>query len=76
MMAAEYRDALKRRKRPTPANPALHPSTMVFLHRAAKGNENPTTAWESGSRVWSPDGPRKRFTSDLLARHGIQFDPF
>ena len=54
----------------------MRASTMVFLHRVIKNKENPAVAWESVTRVWSPDGPWKRLALSQLAKHGIEFDPF
>jgi protein tyrosine phosphatase (PTP) superfamily phosphohydrolase (DUF442 family) len=54
----------------------MRASTMVFLHRVIANKENPATAWEAVTRVWSPQGPWKRLTQELLAKHGIPFDPF
>jgi hypothetical protein len=49
---------------------------LVFLHRVIKDNENPAAAWESVTRVWSPDGSWKRLAQAQLAKHGIKFDLF
>lgn len=54
----------------------LRASTMVFLHRVINGKEDPSAAWESVTRVWSPEGPWKHLTMAQLAKHGITFDPF
>jgi protein tyrosine phosphatase (PTP) superfamily phosphohydrolase (DUF442 family) len=54
----------------------MRASTMVFLHRVIKDKVDPALAWESVTRVWSPEGPWKRLTLAQLARHGIKFDPF
>jgi protein tyrosine phosphatase (PTP) superfamily phosphohydrolase (DUF442 family) len=54
----------------------MRASTMVFLYRAIKNKENPAIAWESVTRVWSPEGPWKRLALTQLAKYGIKFDPF
>jgi protein tyrosine phosphatase (PTP) superfamily phosphohydrolase (DUF442 family) len=54
----------------------MRASTMVFLHRVIKEQVDPAVAWESVTRVWSPDGPWKRLALAQLAKHGIRFDPF
>jgi protein tyrosine phosphatase (PTP) superfamily phosphohydrolase (DUF442 family) len=54
----------------------MRASTMVFLHRVIHGQERPALAWESVTRVWSPEGPWKRLVVAQLARHGVHFDPF
>jgi protein tyrosine phosphatase (PTP) superfamily phosphohydrolase (DUF442 family) len=54
----------------------MRASTMVFLHRVIKGKENPAVAWESVTRVWSPEGPWKQLVLAQLAKHGVKFDPF
>ncbi len=54
----------------------MRASTMVFLHRVIKDKVNPAVAWESVTRVWSPEGPWKRLAAAQLAKNGIKFDPF
>ncbi len=54
----------------------MRASVMVFLHRVLHGREDPATAWESVSRVWSPEGAWKRLIQQQLSDNGIAFDPF
>lgn len=54
----------------------MRASTMVFLHRVIEEKESPAMAWESVTRVWSPEGPWKRLVLAQLSKHGIKFDPF
>jgi len=54
----------------------MRASSMVFLHRVIVGTEDPGVAYESVSRVWSPDGPWKRFIEQQLQKHQIAFEPY
>jgi protein tyrosine phosphatase (PTP) superfamily phosphohydrolase (DUF442 family) len=54
----------------------MRASTVVFLHRVIQDKESPELAWQSVTRVWSPEGAWKRLVSGLLAKHGVAFDPF
>ena len=51
-------------------------STMVFLYRVIHRKEDPPKAFESVSRVWSPDAVWQRFITEQLRRSGIDFEPF
>ena len=53
----------------------MRASTMVFLYRAITLHEDPALAYESVSRVWSPEGAWKQLVVGLLKRHGIPFQP-
>lgn len=53
----------------------MRASTMVFLHRAITLRDEPAQAYESVSRVWSPEGPWKKLVVGLLKQHGINFQP-
>lgn len=54
----------------------MRASSMVFLHRTIVGKEPPGHAYESVTRVWSPQGPWKRLITDLLRKHRIAFDAY
>jgi protein tyrosine phosphatase (PTP) superfamily phosphohydrolase (DUF442 family) len=54
----------------------MRASTLVFLYRVIKENESPAAAWESVTRVWSPEGPWKNLVLSQLAKHGIKFEPY
>ena len=54
----------------------MRASTFVFLYRAIVAREDPHVAYESVSRVWTPDGPWKRLMQEQLRSHRIDFDPF
>jgi protein tyrosine phosphatase (PTP) superfamily phosphohydrolase (DUF442 family) len=54
----------------------LRASTLVFLYRSTALREDPRLAWESVSRVWTPEGPWRNLVEQTLARHHIVFDPF
>lgn len=54
----------------------LRASTMVFLYRAIIAKEDPRMAYETVSKVWTPEGPWKRLVQDLLRKHKIEFEPF
>jgi protein tyrosine phosphatase (PTP) superfamily phosphohydrolase (DUF442 family) len=54
----------------------MRASTMVFLHRVIRNREDPAVAWEAVIRVWLPEGAWKKLVTNLLAGHGIGFDPF
>ncbi|WP_425258438.1 protein tyrosine phosphatase family protein [Rubrivivax sp. RP6-9] len=54
----------------------MRASTMVFLYRVIFEKESPASAWESVTRVWSPEGPWKRLALSQMVKHGIKFDPF
>ena len=54
----------------------MRASTMVFLHRVIKDKVTPAVAWESVTRVWSPEGPWRKLAAAQLAKNGIKFDPF
>jgi len=54
----------------------LRASTMVFLYRSIIAREDPRAAYESVSRVWTPEGPWKRLVQQMLRKHAIAFEPF
>lgn len=54
----------------------MRASAMVFLYRAIALKEPPRAAYESVSRVWSPDGPWRRLMDGLLRKHGVAFEIF
>ena len=54
----------------------LRASTMVFLYRTIALKEDPSRAYESVVKVWSPRGPWKPFIQEMLTRHGIKFEMY
>jgi protein tyrosine phosphatase (PTP) superfamily phosphohydrolase (DUF442 family) len=68
--------ALSRRKVLVHCQANLRASSMVFLYRAITAKEDPAVAYESVARVWSPDGPWKRFIREQLLKNGIGFEPY
>lgn len=75
----EFAAALKRlegRKVLVHCQVNMRASSMVFLHRAIVGKENPETAYLDVTRVWSPDGTWRQFIVSMLKKHGIAFDPY
>ena len=54
----------------------LRASTMVFLYRSIVAHEDPRAAYEAVSRIWTPEGPWKRFVQLQLHKHAIAFEPF
>lgn len=66
---------LKERKLLVHCQVNMRASTMVFLYRTIVGKEAPAVAYESVSRVWSPQGPWRRLVTTLLRKHGVAFEP-
>ncbi len=54
----------------------MRASVFSFLYRVINEGAVPEEAWAAVSRVWTPSGPWKRLVQELLAEHGIIFDPF
>jgi protein tyrosine phosphatase (PTP) superfamily phosphohydrolase (DUF442 family) len=54
----------------------MRASTMVFLYRVVQLKEPPSSAYESVTRVWSPQGPWKDMAQSVLGKHGIEFELF
>ena len=54
----------------------LRASSMTFLYRVIVDHENPETAYESVTQVWSPEGSWKRLITTQLKKAGIIFDPY
>ena len=54
----------------------MRASTMVFLYRVIVGNEPPTIAYSSVTKVWSPQGPWLSLVKRLLAQYRVDFEPF
>ena len=54
----------------------MRASTLVFLYRTIKRQEDPAIAWEAVARVWVPGGAWRGLVVDQLAKHGIKFEPF
>jgi protein tyrosine phosphatase (PTP) superfamily phosphohydrolase (DUF442 family) len=51
-------------------------STMTFLFRVIVGHEDPEKAYESLTRVWSPEGPWKELIVAQLHKANIAFEPY
>lgn len=51
-------------------------SSLVFLHRALVGGEDPSQAYAAVSRVWSPTGAWKQLLQEQLGARGIAFDVY
>ena len=51
-------------------------STLTFLYRVLVEKVDPQVAWESVSKVWTPDGAWKKLMLSRLKAAGIAFDPF
>src|SRR4030095_14980707 len=49
----------------------MRASTFVFLYRAIVAGEDQGIAYESVSRVWTPDGPWKQLLQEQLRSHRI-----
>ena len=54
----------------------LRASSMMFLYRTIVLNEDLHKAYEAVQRIWVPDATWKRYMQGLLARNGIDFEPF
>ena len=54
----------------------LRASSMTFLYRAVGLREDPDRAYDSVTRVWTPDGAWRRFMDDQLKRNGIAFEVY
>ena len=54
----------------------MRASTMVFLFRVLQRKENPATAYDAVTRVWSPQGPWREMAQGLLVKHGVVFELF
>lgn len=54
----------------------LRASTMVFLQRAIVRRDDPATAWDAVTRVWTPRGAWRSLVQRQLGAAGIAFDPF
>lgn len=54
----------------------MRASSMIFLHRVIIGKEDPQTAYEMVSRVWSPNRTWKRFINEMLQKNHIPFEAF
>ena len=54
----------------------LRASSIVFLHRVIVGKQNPEVAYQSVSKVWTPDGRWKNFIVATLKKHGVDFEPY
>ena len=54
----------------------MRASTLTFLYRTLNEHVDPNVAWESVSKVWTPEGPWKDLVLKRLKAQGISFDPF
>jgi hypothetical protein len=54
----------------------MRASSLVFLHRVIRGQEDPALAYEAVARVWSPSGPWRQLITSQLARYKIDFVPY
>ncbi|HSI46941.1 MAG TPA: protein tyrosine phosphatase family protein [Ideonella sp.] len=51
-------------------------SSMVFLHRAITGKEDPEVAYASVTKVWAPSGVWREFIVNTLRAHNVDFEPY
>jgi protein tyrosine phosphatase (PTP) superfamily phosphohydrolase (DUF442 family) len=54
----------------------MRASALTFLYRTLAEGTDPNQAWESVSKVWTPQGPWKTLLLKRLRAQGIAFDPF
>lgn len=54
----------------------LRASSMVFLYRVIINHEDADLAYAAVAKVWSPDGPWRRFIVATLRQHGLAFEPY
>jgi len=54
----------------------MRASTMTFLYRVIELHEPPEQAYQSVSRIWSPEGPWKRLLTSQLRKAGVAFEPY
>jgi len=54
----------------------MRATTLTFLYRTLVEGADPAQAWESVSKVWTPEGPWKALMLKRLKQKGIAFDPF
>lgn len=54
----------------------MRASSLTFLYRTLVEGTDPNLAWESVSKVWTPQGPWKALLLKRLSAQGIAFDPF
>lgn len=54
----------------------LRASTLTFLWRVVAKGEKSDLAWESVSRVWTPEGPWKALVVERLREAKVDFDPW
>ena len=52
----------------------LRASSMVFLYRAIKLKEDPRAAYQSVSRVWTPNDPWRKLIEQQLRKNDIAFE--
>lgn len=51
----------------------MRASAMTFLYRAIVLQEDPTEAFESVKKVWTPEGPWKSLVNGQLRKHEVAF---
>lgn len=54
----------------------MRASSMTFLYRVVIERQDPEKAYESVAKIWSPEGPWKRFIAAELKQAGIPFQPY
>lgn len=54
----------------------MRASVLAFLYRVIHDRQDPARAYDSVSRVWTPQGPWKRLIQEQLRQNRIDFDPF
>lgn len=54
----------------------MRASSLTFLYRVLEAHEAPEQAYDSVTRVWSPQGVWKELLASQLAKAGIDFDPY
>jgi len=67
-------DALKDRRLLVHCQVNMRASSMMFLYRVLRGKEDPETAYQDVTRVWTPNGTWKEFIAAMLKKHQVAFD--
>ena len=73
---ASVMGALSERKVLVHCQRNVHASSMVFLYRVVGAREDPSVAYESVLKTWSPDGPWMHFIIMVLGKHEVHFEPY
>ncbi|NRF70392.1 protein tyrosine phosphatase family protein [Aquincola sp. S2] len=53
----------------------MRASSMVFLYRAIHAKDDPRSAYEAVSRVWSPNRAWRQLIREQLRQHRVEFEP-